>query len=437
MVETFAYTYTFPPPRHARPRANVMIRLCSINADFARPLNEDREFGKAIRDWSAISSKLGIWNYIGNFRNYLLTFPNTYNIARDIKFFADNKAIAVFQQGSGDRPAYSNDANGDMVQLKAYLSAHLLWNPQADAEEIIRDFVSGYYGPKAGPIILNYLRYLDEISNRSPEIIRCYMNNTDSFLTLPEAYEAYQMMREAERAAGGEEPYAARVRRSARAAKLTLLLHDGFAVWKKTAEAERIRAELDAPALTRELIREYRDSGTWAFREVHGPFAMLENWLLARQTPQSAVRPAFVGEGDEWFEIPAERFGLSDGSSLVDDPAATGGKALYLPTGKKTWVQSILPLTDGEWKAYALLRCDSGEGKALSLGFHDYTARKPRGGKEVPASHIASGRYVPVEAGTVKPDSPNLQFFLYSEKNPAVRQLRFDRLVLVKAKPAQ
>lgn len=434
IVETFAYTYTFPPPRHARPRSNVMIRLCSINADFARPLSEDGEFGDAIRNWAAISQKLGIWNYIGNFRNYLLIHPNTLNIARDIKFFADNKAIAVFQQGSGDRPAYCNDANADLVQLKAYLSAHLLWNPQADPEAVIHDFTEGYYGPKAGPVIRKYLHFLDGISTRSRERIRCYMDNTDGWLPLSDAYEAYRMMREAEKAAGNVEPYAARVRRSARSAKLTLLLHDKFAVWEHSPEAERIRAEIDAPAMTRELIREYRDSGTYAFREVHGPFPLLENWLLARQMPASSIAPDFVDADASWFEIPAARFGAEKGAVLAGDSAAAGGKALFFPAGKKLWLQTILPLTAGEWKAYALLRCDGGDGKALSLGFHDYTARKPRGGKEVSAESIASPRYVPVEIGRVTPDSPNLQFFLYSDSNPSVRNLRFERLIMVKEK---
>lgn len=36
-IDTFAYTYTRKPPKHIRPRDNVIVRLCSIECDFARP----------------------------------------------------------------------------------------------------------------------------------------------------------------------------------------------------------------------------------------------------------------------------------------------------------------------------------------------------------------------------------------------------------------
>ena len=41
LVETLAYQYTRKPPRIVRPRDNVVIRLCSIEADFSRPLDSD------------------------------------------------------------------------------------------------------------------------------------------------------------------------------------------------------------------------------------------------------------------------------------------------------------------------------------------------------------------------------------------------------------
>ena len=36
--DTLAYQWTRPAPTSLRPRPNVIIRLCTIEADFARPL---------------------------------------------------------------------------------------------------------------------------------------------------------------------------------------------------------------------------------------------------------------------------------------------------------------------------------------------------------------------------------------------------------------
>jgi len=35
LIETLAYQYTRVPPKHVRPRRNVVIRLCSIECAFA------------------------------------------------------------------------------------------------------------------------------------------------------------------------------------------------------------------------------------------------------------------------------------------------------------------------------------------------------------------------------------------------------------------
>ena len=55
-VETLAYQYTRTPPRHVRPRDNVMVCLCSIECDFSKPMTASRyadnvKFREDIRKW--------------------------------------------------------------------------------------------------------------------------------------------------------------------------------------------------------------------------------------------------------------------------------------------------------------------------------------------------------------------------------------------------
>jgi hypothetical protein len=58
-VETLAYNYTLNPPRYARPRSNVVIRLCTFG-DVSRPLDSDvnAKFRDQIKGWRQITPRL-------------------------------------------------------------------------------------------------------------------------------------------------------------------------------------------------------------------------------------------------------------------------------------------------------------------------------------------------------------------------------------------
>jgi hypothetical protein len=60
------------------PRDNVIIRLCSIECNFALPLTDDsnKAFQDDIVAWSKLSQRLYIWDYITNFAAYVMPFPN-------------------------------------------------------------------------------------------------------------------------------------------------------------------------------------------------------------------------------------------------------------------------------------------------------------------------------------------------------------------------
>jgi hypothetical protein len=56
-IDTLAYQYTRKPPRLARPRPNVIVRLCSIEASFAKPLDDEtnKAFFNDLAGWSRIA----------------------------------------------------------------------------------------------------------------------------------------------------------------------------------------------------------------------------------------------------------------------------------------------------------------------------------------------------------------------------------------------
>ncbi len=157
-IETLAYQYTRKPPKTLRPRHNVVPRLCSIECDFSKPLaqsafEQNRAFVRELRGWSAMTDKLYVWDYTTNFRDYIGPFPNVLALQDNAKLFRDNHVVGLFEQG-----AYQG-RHGDFAELKAWLLAKWLWNPDLPAEPLLNDFFAGYYGA-AAPLVR---RYFDEL----------------------------------------------------------------------------------------------------------------------------------------------------------------------------------------------------------------------------------------------------------------------------------
>lgn len=159
MIGTLAYQYTRKPPKNIRPRHNVVVRLCPIEACVAHPLNEcpqNKSFLEDLETWAAISPHLYIWDYVVNFAHYLMPYPNFYVLQPNIKTFRDNKAIGIMEQ------ANHQSRGGEFEELKCYVIAKLLWNPEADMEEIIDDFVNGYYG-RSGRYVRAYFNLVHSL----------------------------------------------------------------------------------------------------------------------------------------------------------------------------------------------------------------------------------------------------------------------------------
>lgn len=155
-VGTLAYQYTRKPPRTIRPRDNVVVRFCSIECCFAHPFErcpENRSFVEDMDGWAAIAPHIYIWDYVVNFSHYVMPYPNFRVLASNLRFFRDHRAIGVMEQG-----AYQS-RGGEFAELRTYVLARLLWNPDAPTEPIVADFMHGYYG-RAGQFVQAYFDLL-------------------------------------------------------------------------------------------------------------------------------------------------------------------------------------------------------------------------------------------------------------------------------------
>ncbi len=148
IIETLAYQYSRKPPKKTRLRHNVMPCLCSIECDFHKPLDvspykSNVSFVDDIKGWTRQTDMLYLWDYTTNFRNYLHAFPNIMALQGNLKFFRANNVKYMFEQGD------SWGLHADFGELRAWLLAKWMWNPDLPMEPLLDRFFKGYYGAAA------------------------------------------------------------------------------------------------------------------------------------------------------------------------------------------------------------------------------------------------------------------------------------------------
>jgi hypothetical protein len=106
--------------------------------------------------WSKTGSRLWVWDYVTDFRHYLLPFPNQRVRRANIRFFVEHGVKGIFEQDTYNTP------HSELSQLGGYLTAKFLWNPDYEESQAIDEFLAAYYGRAAEPIH----GYLDLLHDR-------------------------------------------------------------------------------------------------------------------------------------------------------------------------------------------------------------------------------------------------------------------------------
>ncbi len=168
----FAYLDTEVPPVGLKCNANVTPVFCPINLCYAHPITEcgnedgsqnetfDYRFSKHepryaeyLKGWGDSSEKIYVYNYTVNFLNYLQFAANLQTLAPDFQFYSQNKVTGIYYNcGGGHSTAAFND-------LRNYLIAKVMWNPNCDVEHCMDEFMAAYYGD-AAPFIKEYINYV-------------------------------------------------------------------------------------------------------------------------------------------------------------------------------------------------------------------------------------------------------------------------------------
>jgi hypothetical protein len=197
MISTLAYEYGRHAPKTLKPRDNVNIMLCSIEAYRDKPLVKDTasaEFVKDVQDWGRISKDIIVWDYVIQFNHLISPFPNLHVLQPNMQFFAENGVNAMFEQGN-------REVGGEFAALRSYLISKLLWDPYLNADSVIDDFLSGYYGAASKPIraYINLMQQAQEKAGKPLRIFGSPNEAADSYLTPPLMAEYNKLFDEAEK----------------------------------------------------------------------------------------------------------------------------------------------------------------------------------------------------------------------------------------------
>lgn len=176
----FPYAGATRPPMHTKPRQNVLAYFCHAGCYFHGFEECDLNSGskQLLDQWREIAGgRIFYHQYMTDFGHYLAPNQNLLGLVKDIRYLAGHGVKGVSVQGQW------NSFGGELVELRTYLVAKLLWDPNADAMQLRREFCTGYYG-SAGDELLKYLDLMDAMA--ADKTIHGYGNWDPSRTVKPE-----------------------------------------------------------------------------------------------------------------------------------------------------------------------------------------------------------------------------------------------------------
>lgn len=159
-ISTLAYGATMQAPRNITLSPNLNIVFCVTYGNKVKNITTDpasRDMVNSLNNWGGLTKNIIIWDYVVNFKNLLTPLPNYFILADNIRYYQKIGAKGVFLQGDAQ-------AGGEFSGLRAYLLSWLLWNPQLNDNDLMKQYADYTYGPASGDV-LQLMRSLSQAAN--------------------------------------------------------------------------------------------------------------------------------------------------------------------------------------------------------------------------------------------------------------------------------
>lgn len=385
-IDTFAYQYTRKSPKKIKPRKNVLVRLCTIECSFVKPLESATEkrnqaFVDDMKEWGKITNNLFIWDYVTCFRSYMMLHPNMRVLAPNIRFFVNNSASGIFEQGDAFCSA------GDFVLMRNWVISHLMWNPNLNEDILFDEFLFGYYGKEVGSIFKEYLKVIHDRAEQSGQFIGCFTEGL-RWIDAKTFNKASALIKKANETAvrlekSDPKKYAGlinKVRRESLSFQHTTLVY--YKTLQKFAELEGIEIDLpkDPKKAVEELIATWKELKVETWREFTTPaeFEQYQKNLRTDIDRQIFAKTIKIPAKDksELFSFYAPEFSFVNSTKkiticaeLFKDANASTKYALKVPVEMTEHLRAPIELTDlkfdkdgkAKFDLYAVIRADAGK----------------------------------------------------------------------------
>jgi hypothetical protein len=456
-VDTFAYQYTRHPPRTIRPRPNVIVRLCSIECNFREPLNDpsNASFLEDLARWSKMCNRLYVWDYVTDFAHYVLPHPNYFVLGPNVRLFREYGVKGVFEEGAYGGPGE------EMAEMRSWVLAQLLWNPDRDDKALIREFLAGYYGKRAGALIGRYLELMHESSKGFN--LRCYLGKDPPHLRFEPLAAAELLWQQAEAAASREQDPEAliRVRMGHLPVWYACLMR-----WNLLRrECWEQNAKWPWPESRKALAEQFRErcrggpekswtpvmvlsEGGLKVDDFLKPFAQDPPDSNGAPPPKRLCNPAPPldlqgAKQRECVDLQDNLAGLykpGEFAEIRPDPAASDLRAVWMPGNHTEWAFRIcgkaLPskAQSGKWTVYVVVRVEKeagapSEGVAFTAGVYDNRTREYPATLKATAGDTAD-TYRLYKIGTAE-TGPDRDIWVAPAGNKAIKAIYVDRVFLV------
>ena len=411
-IRPSAYQWTRRPPKKLKKLAkNVQFSLAPIECDFSRPIPESPYKANIdtvadLQGWGRLAQGgLAIFDYCTSFAHYAQAFPNVKSLKGNLLFYRANNVRYVTNEGA------HNGGGGSFAELKTWLEAKLLWNPDQDVGPLLDRFFTGFYGKGA-----RYARqYFDELEALPRDPLKmpllCLSESPfNGFLSDEFLDRSLELWRKAEAAVKDDPAYLRNVRFGKYSVQYMILCRRCPAIWAapdisqmltlrevakeavEFVEGEKIRIALSEQ---RRDIRETDVFDAWKRLAAAGKAGSAEN----------------VGIGEEnTFRL----YGKRDGwVAFKPDPLASGGRAARISPKHWAWCMqmpagNVLAREGERYRVRVRARVElrpgaERKGTAFSGGFTTkIEPKKRRFKRDVPVAEVVDG-YAWYDIGTWSP----------------------------------
>ncbi|MGO4681441.1 DUF4838 domain-containing protein [Microbacterium sp. 2MCAF23] len=429
-----AYQWSLKPPTGLTVHPNMAVVFAPIDANFATSLFEgsNTEVGEFLTDWCDVSANMIVWNYTGNFRNYLQPYPDYHAHPESIKDIAAHSEIqGYFSQSPFDTPGL------ELAAMRLWVHSRLLWDPSLNASDLIQEFVNGFFGP-AAPFVSDYIDLMVSALESTSSSLSCLSAPVGAYLRYETMRDADALLTSAFAAVSGNAQYTLHLQPIRATIDYIILLRRA----NFSARATELGQTWD-PDTTNRLARLQADLAAIGMEFWTGDSSTIAELvaLLSIERTAAVVPDAAIGLlPQDWVDFQDPDLVLDKPNcTLLADPLASDGYAIKLPGNLFSWFLQMrlnsLPV-GRDWKLFVRLRVDPGTATASSLMMRYGVYAPPIWNDYAdPVPVVADGAYHEIELQGTYTNS-NLLFYFGGFDNNLLGDVYVDRVFAIATDPA-